>query len=159
MCCFLTAFKTFFYFIGAVKTLPIFLPNLSIYSCLTLARMCNQPRISATLKTFYYFGWRKSLSVCSPAKLSVGFQEHICLFWNFITAEQFSRFESSKKKTKDKPPKSQKTDQKTQLVADKQSPVYRLGYRPTCPTCSSHVLQFSLESFLLVQSIWISPMN
>lgn len=88
--------------------------------------MCNQPRISATLKTFYYFGWRRSLSVCSPAKLRVGFQEHICLFWNFITAEQFSRFESSKKKTKDKPPKSQKTDWKTQLVADKTERVYRL---------------------------------
>lgn len=141
MCCFLTAFKTFFYFIGAIKTLPIFLPNPSIYSCLTLACMCNQPRISATLKTFYYFGWRRSLSVCSPAKLRVGFQEHICLFWNFITAEQFSRFERSKRKLRINHQNHRRQIGKPSSSLIRQSLSTHLHrYRPTCPTCSSHVL-------------------
>lgn len=102
-----------FYFTGVIKTLPLFLPVLSTYSCLTLACLCNQPRMSATLKIFYYFGWRRGLCICSPAKLRGEFQEHVCLFWNFLTAEQFWRFESSKKNTKDKLPKSQETNLKT----------------------------------------------
>lgn len=40
--------NTPFYFIGVVKTRALSPPSLSIYSCLTLACMCNQPSISAT---------------------------------------------------------------------------------------------------------------
>lgn len=94
---FLTAFKIV-HFIGIKKTIS--LANLSICSCLTLARMCNPPRILATLKIFYYFGWRKGLSVYSAAKRRVRFQEHICLLWKSLTAEQFRRFGSSEARTK-----------------------------------------------------------
>ena len=66
------------------------------------------------------------LNVCSPAKLRVGFQECICLFWNFLAAEQFWRFESSKKRAKDKPPSHRRQIWKTQVIADKAKHIHRL---------------------------------
>lgn len=99
MSCFFNCLRnSLFYFLGIKKTIS--LANLSIYSCLTLAHMCNPPRILATLKIFYYFGWRKGLSVYSTAKGRVRFQEHVCLFWTSLTAEQFGRFRSSEVRSK-----------------------------------------------------------